>query len=71
MVNWDDISGYALYDTFAIGDESSGFMLTVSGYNGTAGRYICMCHVCNVKMMYWLCNTIVSVVCNRKIFLAF
>ena len=39
MVNWDDISGYALYDTFSIGDESSGFRLTVGVYNGTAGWY--------------------------------
>ena len=45
MVNWDDISGYALYDTFDIGDESSGFKLTVRGYSGTAGLYICLIYV--------------------------
>ena len=45
MVNWDDISGYALYDTFDIGDESSGFMLTVGGYSGNTGLYICLMYV--------------------------
>ena len=45
MVNWNDISGYALYDTFRIGDESSGFMLTVGGYSGNTSMYICLMYV--------------------------
>jgi hypothetical protein len=34
---------YALYSTFDVGDESSKYQLTVSGYSGTAGK--CTSHL--------------------------
>jgi ficolin len=30
---------YALYSTFKVGNETSKYQLTVSGYSGTAGMY--------------------------------
>ena len=44
MMSWNDVSGYALYDTFAVSNESNGFMLNVGGYSGTAGNFL----FCNV-----------------------
>ncbi|XP_048738822.2 fibrinogen-like protein A [Ostrea edulis] len=37
LLSFDDEKAYALYSTFQVGDESSKYLLTVSGYNGTAG----------------------------------
>ncbi|XP_056001391.1 fibrinogen C domain-containing protein 1-A-like [Ostrea edulis] len=37
LLSFDDEKAYALYSTFQVGNESSKYRLTVSGYNGTAG----------------------------------
>ncbi|XP_056001771.1 ryncolin-1-like [Ostrea edulis] len=37
LLSFDDEKAYALYSTFKVGDESSKYRLTVSGYSGTAG----------------------------------
>ncbi|XP_056001218.1 ficolin-1-like [Ostrea edulis] len=37
LLSFDDEKVYALYSTFQVGNESSKYQLTVSGYNGTAG----------------------------------
>ncbi|XP_055998909.1 fibrinogen C domain-containing protein 1-A-like [Ostrea edulis] len=37
LLSFYNAKAYALYSTFQIGDESSKYQLTVSGYNGTAG----------------------------------
>ena len=50
VVTWKGISQYELCDTFAIGTESSGFMLTFGGYNGTTGRYLCFMYVMLIYM---------------------
>ncbi|XP_048742852.2 angiopoietin-4-like [Ostrea edulis] len=36
MLSFDDEKAYALYSTFQVGNESSKYQLTVSGYSGTA-----------------------------------
>ena len=33
----DDVTGYAIYDTFRISNESDGYRLTIGGYHGDAG----------------------------------
>ena len=33
-------SAYAKYTSFSVGDSSSKYILSVSGYNGTAGDYL-------------------------------
>jgi ficolin len=41
-VDLTDFAGknaYALYSTFKVGNESTKYQLTVSGYSGTAGMY--------------------------------
>jgi hypothetical protein len=41
-VDLTDFAGdkaYALYSTFKVGDESTKYQLTVSGYSGTAGMF--------------------------------
>ncbi|KAJ3645598.1 hypothetical protein Zmor_023240 [Zophobas morio] len=37
LVDWNDQSVYAYYDRFRVGSEDEGYVMTVSGYNGTAG----------------------------------
>jgi hypothetical protein len=37
LTDFDGDKAYALYSTFRVGDESSKYELTVSGYSGTAG----------------------------------
>ena len=37
LMDFDDVTVYAKYSNFYIGDESSKYRLTVGGYNGTAG----------------------------------
>jgi ficolin len=41
---------YALYSTFKVGDESTKYKLTVSGYSGTAGEiYFTCCKIITGK----------------------
>ena len=40
MVDWSNHAAYAKYSEFSVGDEASGFKLTVGGYSGTAGRTV-------------------------------
>ncbi|XP_056001392.1 ficolin-1-like [Ostrea edulis] len=37
LLSFDDATAYALYSAFNIGDESSKYRLTLTGYSGTAG----------------------------------
>jgi hypothetical protein len=37
VLSFTDEEAFALYSTFQIGDESTKYQLTVSGYSGTAG----------------------------------
>ncbi|XP_063915338.1 ficolin-2-like [Zophobas morio] len=37
LVDWDENYRFAHYDRFRIGSEDEGYVVTVSGYNGTAG----------------------------------
>ena len=37
LVDWDENYTFAHYDRFRIGSEDEGYVVTVSGYNGTAG----------------------------------
>ncbi|XP_056014825.1 fibrinogen C domain-containing protein 1-A-like [Ostrea edulis] len=37
LLSFADEKAYALYSAFQVGNESSKYLLTVSGYNGTAG----------------------------------
>ena len=41
LEDWDGSTVYAEYSSFAIGDETSNYKLSVSGYSGTAGK---CCH---------------------------
>lgn len=40
LEDWNGQTAYAEYSTFSVGDESSKYVLTVSGYSGTAGNDI-------------------------------
>ncbi|XP_056001853.1 ficolin-2-like [Ostrea edulis] len=40
LLSFADEKAYALYSTFQVGDESSKYLLTVSGYNGTADNVV-------------------------------
>ena len=35
---WDNVTAYAIYDTFVISDESDGYRLVFGGYHGDAGN---------------------------------
>ena len=37
LKDWDDVTGYAIYDPFQISDESDGYCLTIGDYHGNAG----------------------------------
>ncbi|XP_071480387.1 microfibril-associated glycoprotein 4-like [Diadema antillarum] len=37
LADFDDETRFAMYDAFSVPDESSGYLLTVSGYSGNAG----------------------------------
>ncbi|XP_072171755.1 microfibril-associated glycoprotein 4-like [Diadema setosum] len=37
LADFDDETRFAMYDTFSVADESSDYLLTVSGYSGNAG----------------------------------
>jgi hypothetical protein len=40
LTNFEEEKAYALYSTFQIGDESTKYKLTVSGYSGTLGECV-------------------------------
>lgn len=42
LKDWSGSSAYAEYSTFRVGDESSKYVLVVSGYSGTAGNMLQM-----------------------------
>ena len=37
LTDWDNVTKYAMYDTFRIADEADGYRLTIGGYSGDAG----------------------------------
>ena len=37
LTDWDNVTRYALYDTFAIGSEAEDYRLSIGGYSGNAG----------------------------------
>ena len=37
LVDWDENYRFAHYDRFRVGSKDEGYIVTVSGYNGTAG----------------------------------
>ncbi|XP_076087675.1 angiopoietin-related protein 7-like [Mytilus galloprovincialis] len=37
LEDWNGDTRYATYNTFSLGNEASGYKLTIGGYNGTAG----------------------------------
>ncbi|XP_033628302.1 ficolin-2-like [Asterias rubens] len=37
LTDFDDVTGYAIYDTFSIADVSDNYRLTVGGYSGNTG----------------------------------
>ncbi|OPL21542.1 fibrinogen 1c domain-containing protein, partial [Mytilus galloprovincialis] len=37
LQDWNNETKYALYNTFNLGNEASGYKLTIGGYSGTAG----------------------------------
>ena len=37
LTDWDNVTKYAMYDTFRIADEADGYRLTIRGYSGDAG----------------------------------
>jgi hypothetical protein len=39
MGDFDNNQRYAVYSQFVVGDEESGYKLTVGGYEGNAGMY--------------------------------
>ena len=36
LTNWDNVTKYAMYDTFRIADEADGYRLTIGDYSGDA-----------------------------------
>lgn len=44
LLSFDGEEAHAVYSNFHVGDEDSEYKLTVSGYNGTAGRHISYMH---------------------------
>ncbi|XP_025107127.1 ficolin-2-like [Pomacea canaliculata] len=38
LTDWDNTTGFAIYDTFSISNESNNYTLHVGGYHGTAGN---------------------------------
>lgn len=39
LKDWNGDTAYAEYDTFAVGSEDTNYALSISGYNGNAGKY--------------------------------
>ena len=37
LTGWDNITKYAVYETFRIADEADNYRLTIGGYSGDAG----------------------------------
>ena len=37
LTDWDNVTVYAMYNTFRIADEADGYRLTIGGYSGNAG----------------------------------
>ena len=37
MEDFSNVTKYAAYQTFKVGDEASGYLLTIDGYHGDAG----------------------------------
>ena len=37
LVDWDDNYKFAHYDSFRVGSEDEGYIVSISGYTGTAG----------------------------------
>ncbi|XP_071807702.1 uncharacterized protein [Asterias amurensis] len=40
LTGFDDVTGYAIYDTFSIADVSDNYRLTVGGFSGNAGNQL-------------------------------
>ena len=40
MSDFEDESKFAKYKLFRVGDETSGYKLTVTGYSGDAGKHL-------------------------------
>lgn len=40
LEDWNGFTKFADYATFAVGNESTNFLLNISGYNGDAGKNI-------------------------------
>ena len=38
LTDFENITKHADYDTFYVGDEGSGYLLTIGGYSGDAGK---------------------------------
>ena len=38
LMAWDNSTAFAKFSSFMIGDEKSKYILTISGYSGTAGK---------------------------------
>ena len=39
LTDFENITKHADYDTFYVGDEGSGYLLTIGGYSGDAGKW--------------------------------
>ena len=44
LTDWDNVTKYAMYDTFRIADEADGYRLTIGGYFGDAGDSMTINH---------------------------
>ena len=40
LEDFDNVTKYAVYRNFSVGDRESGYRLTLGGYEGTAGTYV-------------------------------
>ena len=38
LTDFDDVTGYGIFDTFSIADVSDNYTLTVGGYSGNTGK---------------------------------
>ena len=39
LEDFENVTKYAVYRNFSVGDQESGYRLTLGGYEGSAGNY--------------------------------